>query len=91
MAVTAIAVAFVPVGPQGKAVIALAGIVLTIGAMAFASNRITRRAIRAEFGDDLDEEIDSAADGGTGTPRTGGEDPQGRSDGLQPGARDGLG
>lgn len=91
MAVTAIAVAFVPVGPEGKALVALAGIVLTIGAMAFASNRITKRAIRAEFGDDPDEGIASEVDAGGRTPRAGGEDQPGRSDGLQSDTRDGLG
>lgn len=52
MALTAAAVALLPLAPTGRALVALAGIALTIVAMGAASNHVTKRAIRAEFGDD---------------------------------------
>lgn len=52
LGLTALAVALVPFGPVGRAVLALAGVVLTIVAMGVTSSRITDRAIRAEYGDD---------------------------------------
>lgn len=52
LALTAVVVALVPVGPVGRALLALAGVALTIAAMGVTSGRLTDRAIRAEFGDD---------------------------------------
>ena len=52
LGLTAVAVAVIPVGPAGRAIIALVGIVVTIAAMGVTSSRITDRAIRAEYGDD---------------------------------------
>lgn len=63
LALTAAAVALLPLAPAGRALVLLAGIVLTVVAMAAASNRITARAIRAEFGDD---DADAPAAGGSG-------------------------
>lgn len=57
LALTAVVVALLPVGPVGRAVAALVGIVLTIVAMGVASNRITDRAIRAEYGDEASGEV----------------------------------
>lgn len=57
LGITAVAVAVIPVGPTGLAVIALAGVVLTITAMGVTSRRITDRAIRAEYGDDPTGEV----------------------------------
>ena len=55
LGLTAVIVAFLPVGPVGKAIAALVGIIGTIVAMGSASSRITDRAIRAEYGDPSDE------------------------------------
>lgn len=54
LGLTALAVALLPLPPIGRAVVALVGVVLTVVAMGVASNRITDRAIRAEYGDDPD-------------------------------------
>lgn len=105
MALTAIAIALIPLAPAGKALLALAGIVLTIVAMSVASSQATKRAIRAEYGNIADENTadDSDADTTEHSPgeeadrvegdagHTGGTDRRGPSDGLQPGPRDGLG
>ena len=58
LGLTTLAVALLPVPPVGKAVVALVGVVLAIAAMGVASGRITARAIRAEYGDDLEEGSD---------------------------------
>ena len=62
LALTAAAVALLPIAPAGRALVLLLGVVLTLVAMSVASNRITDRAIRAEFGDEDsgDEEPDEA-------------------------------
>lgn len=65
LGLTAVAVSLLPVPPVGRAVIVVVGVVLTIVAMGVASHRVTARAIRAEYGDDLGE-------GGTGD-HTGGD------------------
>ncbi|GAA3519684.1 hypothetical protein [Dietzia aurantiaca] len=64
LALTAIVVAVLPIGPVGRAVAALAGIVLTIVAMGVASRRITDRAIRAEYGDYPSGEVADDGDPG---------------------------
>ena len=64
LALTAVVVAVLPVGPVGRAVAALAGIVLTIVAMGVASSRVTDRAIRAEYGDDSTGEVADDGDPG---------------------------
>lgn len=97
MALTAIALAVIPLAPAGKALLALAGIVLTIVAMSVASSQATKRALRAEYGNNPDENTTEhssgeATDGVEGDAGlTGGTDRRGPSDGLQPGPRDGLG
>ena len=73
LGLTTLAVAMLPLPPVGRAVVALVGVVLTIAAMGLASNRITARAIRAEYGDDVPGEASGAAEG-DGSPR--------REDGL---------
>lgn len=55
LGLTALAVALLPLPPAGRAVVAVLGLVATVAAMGVASNRITDRAIRAEYGSDPDE------------------------------------
>lgn len=52
LAVTAVAVALLPVPPAVRAIVALVGMIMAVVAMGLASNRITDRAIRAEYGED---------------------------------------
>ena len=67
LALTAVLVGVLPLSPAGRAVAALVGIVLTIVAMGVASNRITDRAIRAEYGDEpadgVGDDDDTGRDG----------------------------
>lgn len=55
LGLTAAAVGLLPLSPVGRALVALAGIFLTILAMGVTSGRITDRAIRAEYGDEQPE------------------------------------
>ena len=57
LGITAVLAAVIPVGPVWRVIVVLAGIVLTIVAMGVTSNRITDRAIRAEFGEDPEGEV----------------------------------
>ncbi|MGN0101229.1 hypothetical protein [Dietzia sp. CH92] len=52
LALTALATAFLPVPPAGRAVAALLGLVATVAAMGWTSRRLTDRAIRAEYGEE---------------------------------------
>ena len=52
LALTGAAVALLPLPPVGRALALLVGLVATVAAMGVASNRVTARAIRAEYGDD---------------------------------------
>ena len=61
LALTAAATALLPLPPIGRAIVALLGLVLTIVAMGVVSNRLTARAIRAEYGDELEADV---GDGG---------------------------
>ncbi|MDV8001768.1 hypothetical protein [Rhodococcus sp. IEGM 1408] len=88
LGLTTLAVALLPLPPVGKAVVALVGVVLTITAMGVASNRITARAIRAEYGDDPHEGPDERPDEGpdehpaeASGPAEGDDQPR-RADGL---------
>lgn len=84
LGLTTLAVALLPLPPVGKAVVALVGVVLTIAAMGVASNRITARAIRAEYGDDPHEGPGEGPDehpDGTSGAAEGDEQPR-RADGL---------
>lgn len=51
LGLTATAVALLPVPPLGRLVVAAAGLILTIVAMAAVSHHVTARAIRAEYGE----------------------------------------
>ncbi|WP_010542507.1 hypothetical protein [Dietzia alimentaria] len=57
LALTAAATALLPLPPVGRAIVALLGLVLTIVAMGVVSNRLTARAIRAEYGDEPEAEV----------------------------------
>lgn len=57
LALTAAATALLPLPPIGRAIVALLGLVLTIVAMGVVSNRLTNRAIRAEYGDEPEAEV----------------------------------
>lgn len=63
MALTAAAVALLPLAPVGRALVGLAGIVLTIVAIGLASDHVTTRAIRSEFGDDQNGGVGPEGDG----------------------------
>jgi hypothetical protein len=85
LAVTAAAVALLPLPPYGRALVLLAGIAVTLAAMSVTSRRITDRAIRAEFGDETDGtvETDEPGDGTGGGPGAAEADGRGgRPDGL---------
>ncbi|WP_194861504.1 hypothetical protein [Dietzia sp. SYD-A1] len=65
LGLTALAVALLPLPPAGRAVAAVAGVLLTVVAMGVVSARLTDRAIRAEYGDEPgDEPRDEAEFGG---------------------------
>ncbi|UVE95107.1 MULTISPECIES: hypothetical protein [unclassified Dietzia] len=66
LALTALAVALLPVPPAGKALVALVGVILSIVAMGLVSNRITDRAIRAEYGEEPGGQAEHAGDDGLG-------------------------
>jgi len=66
LALTAIAVAVLPVPPVGKAVVALVGLLLSVAAMGLVSNRITDRAIRAEYGEEPGGQAERPGDDGLG-------------------------
>ena len=66
LALTALAVAVLPVPPVGRAVIALVGMILTVAAMGLVSHRITDRAIRAEYGQEPDGQAETPGDDGLG-------------------------
>jgi hypothetical protein len=72
LALTTLAVALIPLPPVGRAVVALVGVVLTIVAMGVVSNRITARAIRAEYGGDPDAEPGRGRGSTPGTAEGGG-------------------
>lgn len=87
MALTAAAVGLLPLPPAGRAIAALVGIVVTIVAMGLASNHVTNRAIRAEYGDEYGSEGetgDTTAPTGHGSDvgHVEGDDRRGTSDGL---------
>lgn len=56
LALTAAAAALLPLPPVGLAIVVLLGLVLTVVAMGVVSNRLTDRAIRAEYGDEPEGE-----------------------------------
>lgn len=66
LALTALAVALLPVPPVGRAVVALVGLILAVAAMGLASNRITDRAIRAEYGEEPGGQTERAGEDGLG-------------------------
>lgn len=66
LAVTALAVALLPLPPLGRALVALAGLVLAVAAMGLVSHRITDRAIRAEYGDEPDGQAEGHDGDGLG-------------------------
>lgn len=66
LALTALAVALLPVPAVGKAVVALVGLILTVAAMGLVSNRITDRAIRAEYGEEPGGQAELPGDDGLG-------------------------
>ena len=66
LALTALAVALLPVPPVGRAVVALVGLILAVAAMGLASNRITDRAIRAEYGEEPGGQAERPGDDGLG-------------------------
>ncbi|KZO59964.1 MULTISPECIES: hypothetical protein [Dietzia] len=66
LALTALAVALLPLPPAGRAVVALVGVVATVAAMGLTSRRITDRAIRAEYGEELGGQAERPADDGLG-------------------------
>ena len=65
LGITAVAVAVIPASPGWRAIVALAGIILTIVAMGVTSSRITDRAIRAEYGNDPAGEVADGERAGT--------------------------
>lgn len=80
LALTTLAVALLPLEPVGRAVVALSGVVLTIVAMGVTSNRMTDRALRAEYGDDPGGPADGRRNGPAGSAE--GEDEGRLTDGL---------
>lgn len=66
LASTALAVALLPVPPAVRAVIALVGVILAVVAMGLVSNRITDRAIRAEYGEEPGGQAEPSGEDGLG-------------------------